>query len=572
MINDFYIDNSLDECEILKIKKDDKWLYIGSKYNMKKEINLIQENIKKISSLKYIVAFGGANGSWLEDIDKITTGKEILIVEPKLSLYKALVGKKYNVQNNIVKVVCMEDDNFYENMLSAVNKSIFEVLVFANYDMVYAKEFKIFIDKVMAMITDKKVGENTSKLYAETWFESYLKNILHIFNAELVDSYKNSFKNKPAIIVSAGPSLDKNLKYLKENEEKFIIITGGRTLVTLKNEGIKADFTCVIDSSEAMYNVFKPALDMDVPLLFNEETSEKIVNEYNGKKIFFDTREFANADKEILGFNSEKLFQGGSVVHPCASFAKLLGCDPIVFIGQDLAYTDNKLHSDNSVVNNENNEIINTETYVKGVVEERVLTNYDLNIFRERLEMIIKLYRETTFINCTEGGAHIEGTEVKKLKDFISECNQVIDKSSIGKYDKINISKENVKNKLNSIYIDIDELIGLCNDAKKINNNLIDLYLKSPGKYNKALDRLDEIDKKINDKNAALHLFETLMEPVNYDLSIKFGENSEEHKSIFDKIKAVSEKGKYLNDEFIRIFNFGKPLIKECIRNLEELQ
>lgn len=571
MIKNFYIEHSLDEYEILRVNRNNKWFYIGSKYNMKREIDIIQENIKKNSTLKSIIVFGSANGIWIDDIDKITSGKEILVVEPDENLYKSFIERKYDIRNNVVKATSMNDDNFYHNMMSSVTKTNFQVFVFANYDFIYKAEFEKFIDKVMWMSTDKMVGDNTTTFFSKIWFETYLNNIEHILKAQLVNSYKDTFRNKPAIVVSAGPSLDKNLKFLKENEDRFIIITGGRTLSTLRKEGIKADFTCVIDGSEEMYNVFKPALDMEVPLLFNEETSNKIVSNYKGEKIFFSTKDFFNASNEILGVNGEILYQGGSVAHACVSFAKLLGCDPIVFIGQDLAYTDDKLHSENSVADNESNEILNTEMYVKGVVADKVLTNYDLNIFRERLEMFIKLHKSITFINCTEGGAHIEGTLVRKLKDFIVQHNEIIDKASIGKHAKLNISKEKVVNELKNICDEIDNLISLCEEGKRINIRLRDLYIKSPGKYSKALNRLDSIDNEINSKSNSLYLFEPLIAPINSDLSKKFGEVNEEYDSILEQIEAVSEKGKYLNNELIKVFNHGKPLIENCIKNLEGL-
>lgn len=572
MIDNFYIDRSFDGYELLRINKNNKWAYIGSKYNIKKEIDLIQKNIKNTSSLKSILVFGAANGTWIEDIDEITSGKEILIVEPNKDLFKAFIEKKHNVNNNIVKTICMEDENFYQNMISGVKLSNFVVLVFANYDVVYKEEFQKFIDKVEWMITDIQVGENTSKFFSEIWFKSYFSNLPYIMNAQSVNSYKNLFKNKPAVIVSAGPSLDKNLKFLKGNEDKFIIITAGRTLNTLREEGIKADFTCVIDASDAMYNVFKPSLDMNVPLLFNEETSEKIVSEYKGDKIFFNTREFSNADSEILGINTEKLFQGGSVVHACTSFARLLGCDPITFIGQDLAYTNNKLHSENSKADYESNSISDSNMYIKGVVEEKVLTNYDLNIFRERLEMLIKFNRDRTFVNCTEGGAHIEGTLVKKLNDFIGEHNEVIDKTCVGKCEKLNISRESVIDKLKSISYDVKDAVILCEKAKKLNDDLVDLYLKGTGKYNRAIDKLDKIDEEIKSKKGFMYLFETLTKPINNELIKKFADRGENYNSITDKIQSVAEKGQYLNDEFIKVFNFGKALIDECITSLEELK
>lgn len=237
MIDNFYIDQSLDGYELLRMSRNNKWNYIGSRYNMKREIELIQKNIKNTSSLKPILVFGAANGVWLEDIDKITSGKEILIVEPDKDLFQSFVEKRHDVKNNVVRtIVCMENENFYQNMMSGIKSSNFSVLIFANYDVVYREEFQKFIDKVEWMIIDIQVGENTSKFFSKIWFKSYLSNIPYILNSKSVDSYKDLFRNKPAIVVSAGPSLDKNLKLLKGNEDSFIIITGGRTLAALKKK------------------------------------------------------------------------------------------------------------------------------------------------------------------------------------------------------------------------------------------------------------------------------------------------------------------------------------------------
>lgn len=99
---------------------------------------------------------------------------------------------------------------------------------------------------------------------------------------------------------------------------------------------------------------------------------------------------------------------------------------------------------------------------------------------------------------------------------------------------------------------------------------MIDLYLKSTGKYNRAIDKLDEIDREIEGKKGLIYLFETLVKPINDELIKKFG-HKENYNTITDKIQFVSEKGQYLNDELIKVFNYGKDLIDECIKNLEEL-
>lgn len=572
MLKEFYTQYSKDNYEVIRVNVDDKWNYIGSIYNMKKEIENIQTTISKVSSLKSIIVFGAANGAWLKNIDNVTTSKEIIIVEPSKELFNKFIKNSFDIKNNIVRATCIKDDNFYQNLLSAVSKPNFEILVFSNYDIIFNEEFQVFIDKIKFMHVDKKIGENTQSFYAKNWFENYMKNILEINSFEKIDSYKGMFKNKPAIIVSAGPSLDKNLKFLKGNEDKFIIIAGARTLKTLEKEGIKTDFACIIDSSQEMYNVFKNSLNSEVPLVTIDQGNNEIVKKYKGKKIIFNSREFSNASRSLLGFNTEYLFQGGSVAHTCTSFAKLLGCDPIIFIGQDLAYTNNKLHAENATVENENNEIIDTGIYVKGVVEEKVLTNYDLNMFRERLETIIRLHKEISFINCTEGGAHIEGTTIKPLKEIIQIYDQYIDKSMINNDYRIKLDLSIVLKNIKKINIEIDKVIDLCKAAIKLNSQLKQLYIRKINRYYKALDNLDKIDKEIKERIKFLLIFELQIDLINTNMSNKFAHINDEEKNIYDQIEAVASKGIYLNEELIKVLEYGKPIILDCIKNLEELK
>lgn len=571
-MKDFFLkEYSYDGHEIYRIENNNQLLYLGSKYNMQKEIDLIQNNIKKISKSKDIIVFGAGNGVWLEQLDGITTDKRIVIVEPNRKLFDIFVNKKHNINQNQVSAICMEDDDFYNNMLSAIKSSNFSILIFSNYDFVYKDEFEFFVEKIKLVLIDKQVAENTNNAYSKIWFENYIKNIPYILQADCVNNYVDIFNNKPAIIVSAGPSLDKNIKLLKGNEDKFIVIAVGRVLKALKRENIKVDFTAIIDGSEKMFDVFEESLNDNIPLLFSEQTGSKIIEKYNGKKIFFSTREFINADKEILGCEPISLFQGGSVAHACIDFARVLGCDPIVFIGQDLAYTGDKAYSNNSVTYFENNQLKKeTEFYTKGVKQDRVKTNYDFNIFRERIEMMINLYSEKTFINSTEGGAHIEGATEIDLKEVIDKYTDYVNKSILNNDFTIDLCCKQIISNLKNIHDSIDDIIEACIEAKKINKDLVGLYLKSAGKYNKALSRLDEIDSIIKQNTGITYLFETLTKVIEQNLINLFCEEPESE-SIIGKIKNIAKKGEYLYGELINALTYGEPLIKECIESLEEL-
>lgn len=385
MLENFWREYSYDGYEIFRIKKEKKLLYLGSKYNMKIEIEKIQNNIKETPDLKLIVIFGSGSGVWIDELDKITSDKKILIIEPDKYLFENMKNKKFNIYKNQVQLLCMEDMDFYNNMLSVVKSSEIKILIFGNYDFVYKKELDSFISDIKRVIVDVKIRQNTSNYFSKIWLKNYLENIPQLINSNIINNYKNIFKNKPAIIISAGPSLDKNLQFLKGHEDKFIIIAVGRSLNATQKYGIKIDFTAIIDGGEDMYNVFKDSLNTEVPLLFNELSNSKIIEKYIGEKIFFSTMEFEKSDKEILDFEPITLFQGGSVAHACIDFAKILGCSCIILMGQDLAYTDDKIHASNSTAKYENNDF-NDETYicVKGVKSDLVKTTSDFNMFRER--------------------------------------------------------------------------------------------------------------------------------------------------------------------------------------------
>ena len=80
------------------------------------------------------------------------------------------------------------------------------------------------------------ISENTIKAFKD----DNLKNLFYYLNSlnksVLLDEFKDINKNIPAIIVSAGPSLDRNIKDMirfKKKLKNFFIIAGGRTLEPL---------------------------------------------------------------------------------------------------------------------------------------------------------------------------------------------------------------------------------------------------------------------------------------------------------------------------------------------------
>ena len=107
-------------------------------------------------------------------------------------------------------------------------------------------------------------------------------------------------------------------------------------------------------------------------------------------------------ENELLEIVNKKICHlkvGGSVAHAMVEFAALLGCNPIIFIGQDLAYTDDKCHADiakstwgsNELKNNINDD----DLFIEGINGELIRTSKALNTFRIEMERIISRYSKT---------------------------------------------------------------------------------------------------------------------------------------------------------------------------------
>lgn len=230
---------------------------------------------------------------------------------------------------------------------------------------------------------------------------------------ENVSKWYDTQKNKAIIIVSGGPSLDKNIELLKRVNEKAFIFATGRTLKKLVDMGIRVDMFCIIDSQKHNSKQIEGVESLEIPFVFLNTASHFIVSQYKGPKF----RAYSlDSPKEQIG----RIDSGGSVATAVLDLSIRFGGDPIIFMGQDLAYTNNISHCKNTISIWE----IKSQSYVKqveGLDGEYLPTTAALLSYKYWIEQKIRANKGIRFINATEGGAVIEGCEHRLLKDVLDE-------------------------------------------------------------------------------------------------------------------------------------------------------
>lgn len=246
---------------------------------------------------------------------------------------------------------------------------------------------------------------------------SFRENTKTVFKG--IPDLKFSLSAKKAIIVSAGPSLDKNYLELKNKKEDTIIIASVQTMRKLYNAGIIPDCVVISDIAPELRKKHEGIESADCPLVFSSTASVPFIAEHKGPRFIFCQRGFWPAE-HLANKRGWPIMDsyGGSVALVSLSLAIEKGFKEIVFIGQDLCYKGSNMHAKDTSAPFVSEKI--ERKMGKDIFGEEVSIPTNLSMYKNSIEKVIKEHRSIRFINATEGGLHIEGTTDMKLKDILS--------------------------------------------------------------------------------------------------------------------------------------------------------
>lgn len=460
-------------------------------------------------------------------LSRLSSNNRLILVEPSNEIFQFALNNGYydmfKNSENIYFIVGQESEEKLNIILqSCIPWDNFEDVIykeFKQYPIVFREYYEKFNKCLLETINSMRISRNTALYFAEQWQSNFMENLEFVFKSIPVKSFFDVFKGIPAIIVSAGPSLDKNIERLKEVKGKCVIICVGTALKALLKKNIEPDFVVSIDGGLNNFKHFD-GCKIKSPLVYDLTLHPKIVKEYEGPLIIAEIAStYTKLLSDRLSLDFGKLSAGPSVANLSLDFAYMLGCNPIVFIGQDLAYSDNRTHASGTTYekdrikeNFDEREYI----YVEGNYEEKVLTDRVLFSFKTWFENYIYGHSDRTYINATEGGAFIKGTKIMKLKEAI----ELFMGKEISISDVINSALKNGKIKLDKRQIDgfIKEFENAIKKLEKIKNDCMRAAKLSKKMYNEyqkdananvshIVSILDKIDKRLRDsKDSFLYI------------------------------------------------------------------
>jgi hypothetical protein len=290
-----------------------------------------------------------------------------------------------------------------------------------------------------------RTNMNTLVLNGRRTLENIARNLGWYTATPSLARLKKLYQNKPAVIVSAGPSLRKNKHQLKELVGHAVIIAVQTTLQPLLEIGIEPDFVTSLDYHEICTRFFeKLPRTLKTELIAEPKATTKIFS-LNPGPVTTLGNQWAESMLREMKLKKTTLQAGSTVAHLAYYLAEHLGCNPILFVGQDLGFSDGLYYSPGTSYDDvwrpefgrfctpemkQWEQIVRERPILRKIPDQAGRPMYT----EERLFTYLQQFErdfsnsKSQIIDCTEGGAAKLGTTVMSLAEAASRfCQEPLD-------------------------------------------------------------------------------------------------------------------------------------------------
>jgi hypothetical protein len=231
------------------------------------------------------------------------------------------------------------------------------------------------------------------------------------------------FRSIPVLIVSAGPSLDRNIRHLRGIEDRYFILAVDTAIRPLLAAGVTPHAAIIADPSELNARHVTGAIPQSTCLIAEQAVDPSALRAAS-RRFLFGLGLFPDTLFGKFGFGKSRLDVWGSVATAALDMACRMGANPIIFAGQDFAFSDGRDYAANTIYHG-----IPFSAEESGPLQEPdifgqpVRTTENLIAYRDFFTRKMQRSAGIRFINATEGGILKEGVEILSLKDALQHVS-----------------------------------------------------------------------------------------------------------------------------------------------------
>jgi len=380
----------------------------------------------------------------------------------------------------------------------------------------------------------------TTLVQSDVTMRNQIMNLDRYAQAPGIDDLKGSCAGKPAIVISAGPSLRRNLHLLEQPwvREKFVLVAVQTMLRPLLARGIKPHFVTALDYHEISRRFYEGLTKEDVEGI-------TLVAEAKGNPAILDAWPGVlrcpkdNCLSKLLEQTDDvrgPIKPGATVAHLAYYLARHLGCDPVTLIGQDLAFTDGQYYASGAAIHDvwasELGEFCTLETLewqriarmrsrlvpARDHLGRGVYTDEQMHTYLTQFERDFAADANSglTVIDATEGGIEKQGVRVMTLAEVLEQYKDSDDIELPETSNSTASDLRQAKKKLRDVRADVWKVGELC---RKTHSAMLEM-----AEHHENQARVNELIKKVYAHRDEINTYEpayTLVQDLNQTGTLK---------------------------------------------------
>lgn len=591
-------------------------VYLHNNYGAESEAKEIFEKVENKTSSMHVI-FGMGLG-YLLQVAALNSKGTVIVYEPNIEIMAATMQiAELKTELGRKNVFVYSDFELFKKSFAKNYKynSNVSILFLPSYKKLFDKNLSDFAERLNLLAGTLIMNNNYIKHRMYPAVKSVCLNMDLLVKEPPLSEYKDLYKGQTAVIVSAGPTLDRDAEVLKKYKDRAIILAVGQAAKTLQKTGITPDFTGLIEVANQMSQL--DGLDIsDMSLILEPQTFSGLhKKEFKHIISYPSHNSVANLIwTEIANIDATPYFSSGTVSYMMLFAAKILGFKDIILVGQDLAYIDGNCYTKgscqvglkyekdentgdikvvaedfekfkNSFVGENSNlteeqkinyakgrlNSVNKNLYfVKGINGEDLPSTKDYASFIVEFSDFAKKYGESlNLYNSSLKGAEIDGFKNVPLEDLLKN-KDTIERKSLNVEYKYDINS--IINNIRHENATLKDIIKMLNTAKSLTDN----YDKEYNNRKVISDNCAKIFKQLVMMYIDItkifcpksRIFSYLQKIYALDLEDSMRNNSE------DAIKSISVTYKYLKIYMLSLLknlNEISDILKTKADNLNEM-
>jgi len=355
--------------------------------------------------------------------------------------------------------------------------------------------------------------------------KNFYENSLKISDSYLVQGLLGAFKGVPAIVCGAGPSLDKNIDVLRTLSDRALIIAGGTGINAVEGGKVAPHLYVGIDPNPAQVTRMIMTQGYETPFLYRGRVNADALDLIHGEHLFIPGLIGYILPTWLgnqLGIGDVSFDDGLNVLNLSLNLAEAFGCNPIICVGIDLAYSAEASYASRIA----NHPLHERKTHFKTKeYQDELVTKLDIN--GKPIHTLWKWvgealwysgakdrFPEATLINSTEGGigfpdipniplAQVKEQYLTKRYDFKTWLQGEVYQSEMPK----SVTLEKIKNAFDLLAVSLKRCSGICQeiinvlskgakDSRELIEGLVQKLKEEEG-YKGFLQTYDEAYRKM---------------------------------------------------------------------------